>query len=296
MPLIPENTKIQSIDLTVKNLEEALNFYSHLIGFREINRSGNTVFLSASGEEPYSIGLHENNEAKHPPRNSPGLFHIAFRFPNRKELASVFMRLQDKNTKFQGFSDHLVSEAIYLADPDGSGIELYADRSKEMWQWRRGEIEMDTLPLNLRELTKELADQENAWDGIHPGTVIGHIHLKVSDLFKAEQFYSHVLGLNVTNSTMPGALFFAANGYHHHIGTNTWSSLPAEALAQAVRNGTPPPEGSTGLMSFTIKAPDKEYFDSIEKETKEAGFESARINSEKILVRDFDKNKIFLTL
>jgi catechol 2,3-dioxygenase len=283
---IPDNTIIQSIDLTVTDLEKSLAFYSSLIGFREISREGKTVYLSANGTQPYIISLSENKTAEHPLRNNTGLYHTAIRFPNRKELAKTFLRLFKNGVKFQGFSDHIVSEAIYLADSDGNGVELYADKPKETWRWKLGQIEMDTLPLNLNVLTSELEENEPITNGIHHGTKIGHIHLKVSDLFKAEKFYNHLLGFNITSSSYPGALFFAADGYHHHIGTNVWSS----------KNGTPPPENSLGLKSFTIKLPDENYIKEILENVKNSGIETVKQANGKILLNDFDNNKIILTL
>jgi catechol 2,3-dioxygenase len=283
---IPDNTIIQSIDLSVSGLDKSLDFYSRLIGFKEISRGGKTVYLSANGKQPYIISLTENKNGKFPARNNTGLYHIAIRFPNRKELAKVFLRLFENKTKFQGFADHLVSEAVYLADSDGNGVELYTDKPEDKWKWTLGQVEMDTLPLNLQVITNELGENETITDGIHPDTKIGHIHLKVSDLFKAEKFYNHLLGFNVTNSSYPGALFLSAGGYHHHIGTNVWSS----------KNGTPPPENSLGLNSFTINIPDANFIREIEEKTKNSGIETGKLNDGKILLHDFDNNKIILSL
>lgn len=283
---IPDNTKIQSIDLAVSDLDKSLNFYGSLLGFKEIKREGKTSFLSANGELPYIFSLTENVNGKHPLRINTGLYHAAIKFPNRKELAKVFVHLFEKKTKFQGFSDHLVSEAVYLADPDGNGVELYTDKPKEQWKWNLGQVEMDSLPLNLQVLTNELKDEDTNSYVMHPGTVIGHIHLKVSDLFKTEKFYNHLLGFNITSSSYPGALFFAADDYHHHIGTNVWSS----------NNGNPPAEGSLGIQSFTIKLPDINYIKEIEQSAKNYKIETVKPADGKLLLHDFDNNKIILTL
>lgn len=283
---IPDNTKIQSVDLSVSDLEKSLAFYSGLLGFKEIRRDGRTSFISANGEPPYIFSLTENKNGKQPLKNNTGLYHIAIKFPGRKELAKTFMHLFELKTKFQGFSDHLVSEAIYLVDPDGNGVELYTDKPKETWKWNLGQVVMDTLPLNLQVLTSELEKDDLKYNGLHPGTEMGHIHLKVSDLFKAEKFYNHLLGLNVTSSSYPGALFFAADGYHHHIGTNIWSS----------QKGAPPPENSLGLKCFTIKLPDENFIKSIEEKAKSSAIETIKPAEGKILLHDFDNNKIILTL
>ncbi|MCI0449755.1 MAG: VOC family protein [Chlorobi bacterium] len=282
---IPDDTKIQSVDLKIKDLEISVNFYSTLLGFKEIERRDYTSLLSANGNHPYLISLTEAQNSIPKPRGTTGLFHIAIRFPNRKELARVFLRLFDHKIKFQGFSDHLVSEAIYLTDPDENGIELYADKPRSEWVWHMGQIQMDTLPLNLNVITSEL-DDRNVWNGIHPETDIGHIHLRVSNLQKAEEFYFHLLGLNITSSTYNGAIFFAADKYHHHVGTNIWQS----------KNGFPPPENSVGLISYTIKIPDKDYLIKLEQSASEQNLLIEPFTGKHLILLDFDKNKIRLTL
>ncbi len=283
---IPDNTKIQSVELRVKDLDRVFNFYSGLIGLKEIERKDSASFLSAGGKYPYLVKLVEDKNAVQRPYNTTGLFHTAIRFPNRKELARVFMRLFKHKIKFQGFSDHIVSEAIYLADPEGNGVELYADRPREEWKWENGQIEMDTLPLNLSVLTNELDDPE-VWNGAHHDTDIGHIHLNVSNLLKAEKIYSHMIGFNITSALYPGALFMSAGGYHHHIGANTWQS----------NKGTPPPDNAAGLISFTVKIDNPEYLRHVEDLAKSAGIniiESAEENPDGITILDFDKTKIHL--
>jgi catechol 2,3-dioxygenase len=282
---IPDNTKIQSVDLKVQDLKNSLNFYADLLGFRVIEEKNNIALLSATGGHPYLISLKEDKSAALRPRGTTGLFHTALRFPDRKELARVFLRLFENKVKFTGFSDHLVSEAIYLNDPDGNSVELYADKPKELWQYKMGQIEMDTLPLDLSVITNEL-DDRNLWNGIHPDTDIGHIHLNVSDLHKAQEVYSMLLGFNITNSSYRGALFFSAGGYHHHIGVNTWSSA----------GGKPAPKNSAGLEGFTISIPDEKYMKVIHDRAEEAGILASLPENEKIVVLDFDKNKITLTL
>lgn len=282
---IPDETKIQSVDLRVKDIERSIGFYSDLLGFKVISGDKGTVYLSATGEKPYLIGLHEDKNSIPKPRGTTGLFHTAIRLPNRGELARVFLRLFESKQKFQGFSDHLVSEAIYLADPDENGIELYADKPRSEWQYKMGQVEMDTLPLDLSSLTKELKDR-NVWNGIHQKTDIGHIHLSVSDLHKAQEVYSMAVGMNITSSTYPGALFFSAGGYHHHIGTNVWQS----------RNGKPAPENSAGLMNFTISIPNSKYLDDIKARITESGLQVLAEDNNSFSFLDFDKIKITLTL
>lgn len=282
---IPDNTKIQSTELRVKDLKRSLNFYSHLIGFKTINQTENSAELSANGKQPYILKLVEDKSAVYRHKGTTGLFHIAIRLPNRKELARVFLRLFNNKVKFQGYSDHIVSEALYLADPDENGVELYADRPKDEWQYDMGQIVMDTLPLNLNVITDELDDRD-VWNGIHPDTDLGHIHLNVSDLNKAQKFYSLILGMNVTNSAYNGAMFFSAGGYHHHIGTNVWSS----------GNGSPAPENTMGLISYTINIPDKVYLQEIQKRASEAGLIINEFDGKKMVLKDMDNIKINIIL
>jgi catechol 2,3-dioxygenase len=282
---IPDNTKIQSVDIKVNDLGRSLEFYNEFIGLKIVETAGKSVYLSANGGNPYLLGLHEDRDAVKEPRGTTGLFHTAIRLPNRKELARVFLRLFERKVKFQGFSDHIVSEAIYLADPEGNGLELYADRPRAEWKYKMGQVEMDTLPLNLNVITDELDDRD-VWNGIHEDTDIGHIHLKVSDLHKAQEIYSMVLGFNITNSIYPGALFFGAGGYHHHIGANTWFT----------KNGKPASDNSAGLTGFTINMPDEKYLETVKSRAEESGIEIVPGTENGFTILDFDKNKIKLIL
>ena len=156
------------------------------------------------------------------------------------------IRLATHSWPFQGFADHLVSEALYLADPDGNGLELYADRPPERWTQRNGQIVMGTEPLDVDGLVAEADGESASWHGIDPGADIGHVHLHVADLARAEAFYHGLLGLDVTQQGYPGALFLSAGGYHHHLGINTWAGTGAP----------PPPAEAVGLLSFTLQIPD----------------------------------------
>lgn len=281
MNKIPDNTKIQSIDLRVRDLKTSLDFYSGQLGFKEIERRNDVSFLSANGNYPYLIKLVEDKSAPVRIKGTTGLYHIAILFPDRKELARVFLRLFNANQKFQGFSDHLVSEAIYLSDPDGNGIELYADKLRDTWIWKNREVVMDSLPLDLSLITNELDDRE-VWNVIHPDTTLGHIHLNVSDLRKAEEFYNEVIRMNISNYSYPGARFFAAGDYHHHIGTNTW--LTNKKLT---RN-----ENSLGMISFTIKSSDTDFLNELKDKIKESEYELVSDNEEGISIKDADGNLV----
>ncbi len=278
----PFTTKIQSIDLLVRDLKESFTFYSHLLGLKVVDRIGDTMLLSANGKEPYLIKLTEDVNAELSYRGAPGLFHLAIRFPNRKELARVFLRLFNNKTKFQGFADHLVSEAIYLSDPEGNGVELYVDRPRDEWDWKFGEVLMDTLPLDISLLTNELDDRE-VWNGIHPDADLGHVHLNVSDLSAGEKFYNEILGLNITSSSYPGARFFSAGGYHHHVGINIRSS----------KKGISRKKNSTGMTAYTLYLPGREIIKEIEIVAKNEGLFLGSENN-KLVIKDYEDNKVIL--
>ena len=164
-------------------------------------------------------------------RPATGLFHLALLVPSRVELARALRRVMNGGWQFTGASDHLVSEALYLRDPEYNGIEIYRDRPREEWSIVDGQIQMATLPLDLQGIAG-LAD--DAGDGMPAGTTMGHVHLQVAGLAPADSFYHRLLGMDVTVRSYPGALFMSAGGYHHHIGANTWESHggPAPPPAQ----------------------------------------------------------------
>lgn len=275
--IIPDNTKLHSIDLRVRDLEVSLEFYIYQLGFKVIERNDNAAFISADGKYPYLFKLIEDKSAPVRMKGTTGLYHIAILFPDRKELARVFLRLFNNKIKFQGFSDHLVSEAIYLADPDGNGIELYTDKPRESWIWKNGEVVMDSLPLDLSVITKEISDWDE-WNGIHPEVILGHIHLNVSDLRKAEEFFNEILRLNISNYSYPGAKFFSAGGYHHHIAANTWMT----------NKKISPNDHSLGLISYTLKLNDGDFLNQIKNNLSGSEFEIMEEKEGKITVKDAD--------
>jgi catechol 2,3-dioxygenase len=283
---LPAATQIGHAHLQVPDLERALNFYKALVGFKEISRHDQTAILSATGKLPAHFLLTARAGAKPKPPRTTGLFHNAIRFPNRRELALVFRRLIEQGWPFQGFADHIVSEALYLADPDGNGVELYTDRPREQWRWRNGEVEMATDPLDVDELLREMENDSTSWNGVHPHTDIGHVHLHVSDLQKAEAFYHGVLGFDVTQRSYPGALFVSAGGYHHHLGLNIWAG----------KGAPPPPPDAVGLLSFSMTVPDEATLETLKERLQAAGssFEdrSAAINRPAISTRDQNGNGI----
>jgi catechol 2,3-dioxygenase len=242
---IAESARIGYVHLRVRDLERSLLFYLDVLGFKLVSGGAHTATLSATGRGPGLVVLTEKKDASVRPHGATGLFHVAIRVPNRRALALVVRHLEETEWPLDGFADHDVSEAVYLRDPDGNGIEVYADRPREDWPLRNGLVEMVTEPLNLRSVMTELDDWPGAWEGIDPASDIGHIHLRVSSLEGAEAFYHGVLGFDVTQRDLVGALFMSAGGYHHHVGANVWSSA----------GGPRPPADATGLIAFSIVVP-----------------------------------------
>jgi catechol 2,3-dioxygenase len=258
---LPDKTSIARVHLRVADLDRALTFYSDLLGFRPAAREGDTIGLSATGKLPAQILLTGQTGARRRPSHTTGLYHVAIRFPTRQALARQFRRLLARRWPFQGFADHLVSEALYLADPEGNGIELYVDRPRAQWKQEDGQIAMGTEPLDIDSLLVEDPGIGQPWEGVDPGTDIGHVHLQVSDLRRAEEFYAGLLGFQVTQRGYPGALFLSAGGYHHHLGLNTWASQGAP----------PPPADAVGLLSFALRLPDSDSWHLLRARMERAG-------------------------
>ncbi len=256
MPL-PAETHIGYVHLKVRDLARMADFYIEKLGFRiAATEAHHTIHLSAHGELPPHLSLTQIPHAPLPPRRSTGLYHLAIRFPTRRALARAFRHLIESEVHFQGFSDHKVSEAIYFADPEGNGVEIYADKPREQWPRNNGAIEMTTTALDIHNLLAEITDADVPFTGIDPDADVGHVHLKVSSLHRAQAFYHRLIGMHVTQRTYPGALFFAAGDYHHHIGANIWLSA-----------GAPPaPSHTTGLLAFSIHIPDPHaWFEIVER-------------------------------
>jgi catechol 2,3-dioxygenase len=206
--------------LRVASLRRARDFYAGVLGLQAQSAGPGSLSLRASPGEPELLSLVEAPGVPPAPEDAAGLFHLALLVPDRISLARVLRRIAEGNGRLQGLSDHGVSEAIYLADPDGNGLEIYADWSRDQWPRDGGRLAMFTRPLDVDNLLATSPGEESA--GLPAGTRLGHVHLRVTDLAAAEGFYTGQLGLDVTVRDYPGALFFAANGYHHHVGTNTW--------------------------------------------------------------------------
>jgi len=220
------------VRLQVSDLRASLGLYTGVLGFRVLSKTG-TVGVLAPQSGPALVELHEQRGARPVPRRGLiGLYHFAILVPNRAALGRLVAHLGEVGA-YAGSADHMVSEALYLSDPDGLGIEVYADRPRAIWKTNGREIAMATEPLDLRALVRAAGDEP--WTGMPAGTAIGHVHFHVSTLGEAEAFYHRGLGFDKVVWSYPGAVFFSAGGYHHHVGTNTWAAGSAVAGPQDAR-------------------------------------------------------------
>jgi catechol 2,3-dioxygenase len=239
MSPIDPSLKIAKVRLDVADLGRSTDFYERVMGLETIARDSQRTLL---GADPQAPAL-ELTALEHPapaPRGSTGLFHVAWLHTSRPALAETVRRIAGAGWRFDGASDHGVSEALYLSDPDDLGIEIYADRARESWgHTPGGELEMFTLPLDVEDLLSSFPDDPR--ERMLPGTGIGHVHLKVADVAASERFYT---GLGFEQQVrLPSAAFVSAGGYHHHLGMNTWQSA----------GGSPAPEGSPGLRQIVFE-------------------------------------------
>jgi len=230
---LPAATHIGKVSLQVADLDRSLVFYERVLGLRVLERSGNRAVLGALGSDAPIVELVERKGARAVPRRGLlGLYHFAILLPDRQSLARFVRHLSEIGVH-AGMSDHFVSEAIYLQDPDNLGIEIYADRPRSEWRVEQGQLSMTTKTLDVQNLMSA-ADRE-PWEGAPPGTRIGHVHLHVGDIDRAAAFYHDALGLDKMVWNYPGALFLSAGGYHHHLGTNTWAQGAPSATDEDAR-------------------------------------------------------------
>jgi catechol 2,3-dioxygenase len=276
---IHPETGVGPVELTVRDIGLAGRFYEEALGLVPI---GSPATLGIDGRP--LVELFEDRGAPRRPPGTTGLFHLAVLVPDRLELARSLRRLVERRWPLLGASDHLVSEALYLADPEGNGIEVYSDRPRSSWRRADGEIQMATLPLDLRGLMRELERDARPADAAPAGaTRMGHVHLNVADLDAAEAFYAGLLGLDVTARGYPGALFLSAGGYHHHVGLNTWAGAGAP----------PPPEGSAGLRSFELTLPDRDALEQAVGRLRAGGVE-VTVDGDAAWAHDPSRNPLVL--
>jgi catechol 2,3-dioxygenase len=237
------------VSLAVRDLDSALDFYVKDLGLRMKVLDAERVELrpNEQSSEPLLI-LRHGAKIEAAPVDGAGLYHYAFLLPNRSSLAATYLSLGKAGVIFDGHADHLVSEALYLTDPEGNGIEIYADRPRNEWKYDEdGKVQMGTEPLDIDSLLRELGEtSQDRLTAIPGGTRVGHVHLKVTDLGRSIAFYQGMLGLDLM-SYWGSAAFLSVGGYHHHIGMNTWESLGGPARSK----------GWPGLEFFAIKLPEK---------------------------------------
>src|SRR6266571_2632608 len=242
---IHPGTNIGLVTLRVANLERSRRFYEGILAFQPIEQGPGKVVLGGQDKQPL-LELIEVSGAAPQPRRATGLYHVAILFPTRPDLGRELLRVARAGIQV-GQGDHLVSEALYISDPDDNGLELYRDRPRSEWHWTNGVVEMATDPVDIRSMVEEGERNAEPWEVIPAGTRIGHIHLQIGDIKEAKRFYHTILGFDVT-CHYPGALFVSAGGYHHHIGLNTWHSLGAK----------PTPANCAGLQTYVVAIPTRE--------------------------------------
>ena len=245
-----------AVSLRVKKPAQMIDFYRDAIGLSEIDSDAESTTL---GVDHLPLVRLVSGAKQFPPQRSTGLFHLAILLPSRQDLAHWLQHFISKNKRLDGAGDHLVSEALYLSDPEGNGIEMYSDRPRDSWTFDENGVQMATLPVDIAGL---LADTpETPFTGLPTGTTMGHIHLKANHLEKAIEFYRDLLGFDLM-SRFPGAGFLSKNGYHHHIGVNIWQS----------RNGEIPPEDATGLAAASFVFGDRSAISKIAENLGSTGY------------------------
>jgi catechol 2,3-dioxygenase len=268
-----------AVHLTVSDLARSLDYYQRAVGLQVHTRENGQARLGAGGED--LLVLYEETGAEPAPR-STGLFHFALLVPSRQDLARWLAHAAGDQIPLEGMSDHLVSEAIYLRDPDWHGIEIYRDRPRAEWE-RDGEyVKMATLPLDVQAVLGAL-DGEPAFEQLPRNTTMGHVHLQVADIASTERFYTEQLGFDLQARYGGQASFLSAGGYHHHLGANIWNS----------RGAAPPPPGSAALRHVTVVLPDEDELARVAERFPDAVPDSS---SDGIVIKDPSQNALVLTV
>ena len=270
------DTRLGCVHIKVSDLERSLSYYQRSLVFELHRQDGNTVFMGAGAED--LLLLTELPGARRV-NGRTGLYHFAILLPSRGALAKALLNLKETGTRIDGAADHLVSEALYLSDPDGNGIELYRDRPRSDWQYEGKFLKMTVDPLDVSGLMAEVDGRGRQWVGLPEGTRLGHMHLHVSHLQQAEDFYSKIIGYDVMFRMHGSASFLSAGGYHHHLGINTWNGVGAQ----------PPPSDAVGLLDFTVNLVDQQQVSDLAARLELAGIEYKR-HAEGLQVQDPSEN------
>ncbi|PKK95068.1 MAG: hypothetical protein CVV60_03205 [Tenericutes bacterium HGW-Tenericutes-5] len=270
---------VSRVDLSVKNLEKSLDFYLNSLGFNILNQNETYVSLSTDNSREL-IRLYEDKSVNK--KNNMNIYHFALLLPSRKDLSKFLHHLIKKQIEIDGAADHLVSEAIYLKDPDGIGIEITCDKDDTSWTISENYIKMDTMPFDYRGVYYE-TEADNLFIGLPTETVIGHLHLQVSDLDRAKDFYHEIIGFKITNEDIYNAIFMSDKNYHHHLAINSWKKRSLDLSEQPK------------LKSFTLSYPNCEkYIHTVNQlETKKLNYKET---SEGIVIKDTENTEIYLKI
>ncbi len=282
---IAPETQMGLVSLAVADLNLSLRYYTQALGFALLEQQEGSATLGVPGTP--LLFLTEEPGAKPFPHDRygyTGLYHFAILVPSRADLGRWLKHWMATGLPFPGQGDHLVSEAFYITDPDGNGIEVYRDRPRSEWPYIHGQLQMAADPIDIAGVLAAAEQEGKPWNGMAPGTRLGHMHLQVADIPQAEAFYHGVLGFDIT-VRMPSALFISAGGYHHHIGMNTWHS----------RGAGPAPAGFAGLRSFTIEMPSEEARAAVLERVQAAGLSFTK-TGEVAVVEDPWHNTIVFTI
>ena len=267
---LPQTTHVGGVRLQVSDLQRSIEYYTQVLGLRLYRAERDTATLGPGGADRSLITLQTGLHISPAQKGTFGLYHFAILLPDRAALGRFATHLSALGIRV-GMADHLVSESLYLWDPDGLGIEVYADRAAATWQRRGGELVMATDPLDIASVIADARGE--AWDGAPAGTTMGHVHLHVGTLDAAEAFYHRALGLDKTLWSYPGALFLSAGGYHHHLGTNVWSPGPSPAPDQAQ------------LLEWQLIVPSGDDVAAVAANLRTAGY-AADLQSNGVLIAD----------
>lgn len=252
------STELGHVSLRISNLARSVIFYTEVIGLKMLRQQGRVAELTADGKHTLLVLEEVEGLIQQPERTAAGLYHFAILVPDRESLGLVIRNLVAHNISV-GQGDHLVSEALYLNDPDNNGIEIYADRPRDTWKRdEKGEIMMTTDPVDVDSLLSVSEGLE--WNGLPAGTVIGHVHFHVSSLQEAKRFYCDILGFELTAHYGSAAMFISAGGYHHHIGLNVWAGVGVPST----------PRHAAGINYFTVVLPNDEELEVVSSRIRAA--------------------------
>jgi catechol 2,3-dioxygenase len=276
------NKFINHITLKVENINHSKEFYQKILGFDILSENNKEIILTVDGSTPLITLIQPENIIAKLPRKT-GLYHFAILVPSRLDLGLFLKNIRDNKYPLIGGSNHGVSQAIYLENPDNNGIEIYTDTDASTWNWESSNVNMTNKPLDFDGLLDEVGAK--SWDGLPLKTIIGHIHLHVADLIQSEKFYKEGLGYNLVSSITNQALFFSSGGYHHHIAINIWNGKGSSPLA----------ENSAGMKHYSIVFPNVEERKRIIDNLNELGYKVMEEN-DAFFTEDPSGNRIKLVV